>query len=147
MATNLQIKKIHTLKNVLGLDDDLYRDMLMSFGVCTSKDLTNTEANVFASILEEKAIKQNLWVKKSLKYEDLYREDMATPTQLRLIEGLWEEIAYDNDEKFKKTSLRKIIKNKLKVDDIRFLTKEQANKAINLIKGIKKNLKKRTAAL
>ena len=147
MATNLQIKKIHTLKNVLGLDDDLYRDMLMSFGVCTSKDLTNTEANVFASILEEKAIKQNLRVKKSLKYEDLYREDMATPAQLRLIEGLWEEIAYDNDEKFKKTSLRKIIKNKLKVDDIRFLTKEQANKAINLIKGIKKNLKKRTAAL
>jgi hypothetical protein len=119
----------------------------MSFGVCTSKDLTNTEANVFASILEEKAIIQNLWVKKPLKYDDFDREDMATPAQLRLIEGLWEEIAYESDEKFKKTSLRKIIKSKLKVDDIRFLTKNQANKAINLIKGIKKNLKKRSAAL
>lgn len=147
MATTLQIRKIHALKNVLGLEDDLYKDMLFSFGVCTSKDLTNTEANVFASILEEKAVKQNLWVKKPQKYEDLYREDMATPAQLRLIEGLWQEISYSDDEKIKRTSLRKIIKSKLKVDDIMFLTKDQANKAINLIKGIKKNLKKRTAAL
>ena len=147
MATTLQIRKIHALKNVLGLEDDLYREMLFSFGVCTSKDLTNTEANVFASILEEKAVKQNLWIKKPLKYDDLEREDMATPAQLRLIEGLWREIAYANDEKFKRSSLRKIIKSKLKVDDIMFLTKEQANKAINLIKGIKKNLKKRAAAL
>ena len=28
MSTSLQIKQIHTLKNILGLDDDLYREIL-----------------------------------------------------------------------------------------------------------------------
>ena len=37
MSTSLQIKQIHTLKNILGLDDDLYREMLASFGVCRIK--------------------------------------------------------------------------------------------------------------
>jgi hypothetical protein len=31
MSTTYQIKKIHTLKNILGLDDDTYRQMLLSF--------------------------------------------------------------------------------------------------------------------
>ena len=46
MSTTYQIKKIHTLKNILGLEDDLYRDMLASFGVCSSKELTQAEAQV-----------------------------------------------------------------------------------------------------
>ena len=54
MSTQLQIKQIHTLKNILGLDDDLYRDMLASFDVCSSKSLTETEANIFISILNDK---------------------------------------------------------------------------------------------
>ena len=44
MATTFQIRKIHALKNVIGMDDDLYREMLMSFDVTSSKDLTFTEA-------------------------------------------------------------------------------------------------------
>ena len=55
MATPSQIKRIHILKSLLGLDDDLYREMLMSFGVCSSKDLTFTEASVMLDILETRA--------------------------------------------------------------------------------------------
>ena len=51
MATTSQIRKIHTLKNALGLDDDLYREMLKSFDVQTSKNLTYTEAIIFIEIL------------------------------------------------------------------------------------------------
>lgn len=61
MITAFQIKKIHTLKTLLGLDDDLYKDMLLSFGVATSKQLTYAEASVLIDILEEKAVAQNLW--------------------------------------------------------------------------------------
>ena len=89
MATNSQIKRIHTLKSILGLEDDLYRDMLFSFGVCTSKDLTFTEASVLLDILETKAVERNLWKKQPKKYEDMNRGDkMATPPQLRMIKGL-----------------------------------------------------------
>ena len=61
------------------MDDDLYREMLMSFDVQSSKNLTYTEASIFIEILEEKAIVQNRWTKQQKKYEGLNRSSkMAT---------------------------------------------------------------------
>ena len=74
-------------------------------------------------------------------------DKMATPPQLRMIKGMWRDICYVDNDEIATKSLRKFLKAKFKVDDIRFLTKAKANKVIQAIKGIKKNLKKRTAAL
>lgn len=154
MATASQIRKIHILKNILGLDEDLYQDMLMSFGVGTSKNLTYTEAIIFIDILEDKAVENSLWTKQPKKYEELKRNSrMASDSQLRMIEGLWREICYFDNNKFAKTSLRKFLKSKHGVDDVMFLTKSKASKVIQSIMAIKKNLnksnknKKGTAAL
>ncbi len=148
MATTSQIRKIHTLKNVLGLDDDLYLEMLMSFDVQTSKNLTYTEAIILIDILEDKAVELDKWQKKPKKYEDLYRTDkMATQAQLRMIEGLWREICYFDNDKFATTSLRKFLRTKFKIDDVMFLTKNKASKVIQAISGMKKNLQKSAATL
>jgi len=148
MATIYQIKKIHVLKNILGLDDDLYRDMLMSFGVCSSKNLTYTEAVIFIEILEDKAVERHLWQKQQKKYEELNRDIiMATDSQLRMIEGLWREVCYFDNDIFAKKSLRKFLKNKHKVDDVMFLTKAKASKVIQSIQAMKKNLNKSAATL
>lgn len=144
MVTSSQIRKIHTLKNIIGLDDDLYREMLMTFGVQSSKNLTDTEAGIFIEVLEAKAEKFEDWVKRPKKYADLYRdENMATQAQLRYIEGLWKEVAYFDDEDFNKKSLRKFLKSKFKIDDIMFLTKAKATKVIQGIKGMKASLEKK----
>ena len=148
MATPSQIKRIHILKSLLGLDDDLYREMLMSFGVCSSKDLTFTEASVMLDILETRAEERNLWKRMPKPYEDLNRDSkMATPPQLRMIKGLWREICYFDNNEFANKSLRKFLKSKFKVDDINFLTKTKAIKVIQAIKAIKQKLEKSTAAL
>lgn len=142
-ATATQIRKIHTLVNVIGLDDDLYREMLMSFGVQSSKNLTYTEAIILTEILEDKAVALNRWQKQPKKYEDLKRtEKMATQSQLRMIEGLWREICYFDNDDFAKKSLRKFLKTKFKIDDVMFLTKNKASKVIQAITGMKKNLKR-----
>lgn len=142
-ATATQIRKIHTLVNVIGLDDDLYREMLMSFGVQSSKKLTYTEAIILTEILEDKAVALNRWQKQPKKYEDLKRtEKMATQSQLRMIEGLWREICYFDNDDFAKKSLRKFLKTKFKIDDVMFLTKNKASKVIQAITGMKKNLKR-----
>lgn len=148
MATPSQIKRIHILKSLLGLDDDLYREMLMSFGVCSSKDLTFTEASVMLDILETRAEERNLWKRMPKPYEDLNRDNkMATPPQLRMIKGLWREICYFDNNEFANKSLRKFLKTKFKVDDINFLTKTKAIKVIQAIKAIKQKLEKSAAAL
>lgn len=56
MATTSQIRKIHTLKNIIGIDDDLYREMLSKFDVESSKNLTFNEAANFVEILENRAV-------------------------------------------------------------------------------------------
>lgn len=72
MATISQIKKIHILKNLIGLDDYCYQDMLMSFGVVTSKNLTYTEAIIFIEILEDKAVESGLWEKLPKNMKDYF---------------------------------------------------------------------------
>ena len=142
MITSAQIKKIHTLKSVLHLDDDLYIEMLMSFGVQSSKNLTTTEASIFLDILEKKAVLTNIWEKRNQKYDDLNirDEDMATPPQLRKIEAMWRDICYIDSPEFAKQSLRKFLQNKFKIADIKFLTKKKAVKVIRAIFEIKKKL-------
>ena len=134
MSTKYQIKKIHTLKNILGLDDDLYRDMLASFGVQSSKKLTYTEAKVFISILEDKI--QELEIKMYKKFEELCGRDdnMATPPQLRKLEAIWADIYSKGD---KKQALREFLKKHFKVDDLRFLTKRRASQIIAVLEKIK----------
>ena len=134
MSTVYQIKKIHTLKNILGLEDDLYRDMLASFGVCSSKDLTQTEAQVLIEILQDKI---NVLQKNNYKKYDEFKgrdDNMATPSQLRKLEVVWADISSAED---KSTTLRQFIKKQFHVDDLRFLTKQRASQIIAVLEKIK----------
>lgn len=146
--TNAQIKKIHALKNALKLENDLYREMLLPFNAQSSKDLTDYLAEIFIYQLESMSVKMGVWQNPSLKYEDLrYREEkMATPQQLRMIEAMWRDVCYFDNDDFAKKSLRKFLRNKFKVDDLMFLTKAKAAKVIQGIKGIKKNLERHSTA-
>ena len=49
---------------MLGIDDDLYKEMLSDFGVNSSKNLSFDAANIFIEQLETVAISKNLWKKK-----------------------------------------------------------------------------------
>lgn len=130
------------------MNDDLYRELLCEYGVNSSKDLSYRQSLVFIGNLEEKAVECNLWIKQPKKYEELNRDkQMATDAQLRMIEGLWREICYFDNDKFAKKSLRKFLKTKHKVDDVMFLTKQKASKVIQAIQAIKKNLKRSASTL
>ncbi len=137
MSTALQIKRIHTFKTQLGIDDELYREMLASFGVCSSKNLTETEAEILIEILNDKSkkVKPN----KPKKYDDLSQRDtkMSTPLQLRKNEAIWWDIC-DSAESVKQIrSLRKFIQRQCKIDDIKFLSKREASKLIAVLEKIK----------
>ncbi len=135
MSTFTQIKQIHTLKNIIGLDDDLYREMLASFDVYSSKNLTVAEAQIFIEILNDKV--KNI-AKRNLKYEEFDGRDkkMATPLQLRKIEFAWEEI---KTERTKAKSLREFLQTQFHVDDVRFMTKAKASRIIAVMEKIKLN--------
>lgn len=65
MATPKQIKLIHCLKSALCLDDATYRAMLAGYGVESSKDLRNSQAELLKHDLEQKALAAGVWKKRS----------------------------------------------------------------------------------
>lgn len=148
MATAFQIKKIHILKSKLNISDSDYREILFSYNVKSSKDLDYKNAVTLINTLVQDATAQNLWVEPPKKYSKLERVNkMATPPQLRMIEGLWWELSYQRTDEFARKSLRRTLRMKLKIDDIMFLTKKDANKAINIIKAIKRDREARGRTL
>lgn len=149
MITNSQIKKIHTLKNILNLDDELYREILANYGAKTCKSLAPHLAGELIDQLESMAMETGHWVKNEKKFDTLSnRFDMATPKQLRMIESMWsqimiayaeeKEVQYVDKREFITKSLRKFLLNKFSVSDLRFLDSKTARKVINTVKEIKK---------
>ena len=148
MATAFQIKKIHILKTKLELSEARYRELLRSFNAQSSKQLAYGDAVILIDILAQDAIDKDLWVEKMKKYAELKRSgNMATSAQLRMIEGLWWEIAYEKNDVSTKKSLKLFLYKKLKIEDILLLSKTQANKAIQIISAIKKNKDTRAETL
>lgn len=148
MATAFQIKKIHTLKSLLGIDEDLYRQMLSEFSVESSKKLSYEEAAVFIDLLENNAESLGIWKIKPKKYEGMNRSNsLVSESQLRMIEGVWREICYFDNDEFADKSLRKYLAVKFKVFDMKNITKAKASKIIQGILAMKKNLTKSAATL
>lgn len=138
MISFSQIKQIHTLKAIVRLDDELYKEMLMGFGVATCKDLTYTEAEIFLDILSEKAIAAGKWQRPRSNFIELENRgnDMATPAQLRKIEAMWRDISYIKSNESVKKSLRIFLQKHFKISDLRFVDKTTATKIIHAINKI-----------
>ena len=66
------------------MSDEVYRKMLQSFQVCSSKNLTEAEANILISTLQERADKLKYKLK---KYDELKDRDekMATPLKIWML--------------------------------------------------------------
>ena len=61
MATAKQIKLIHVVKGALLLDDATYRAMLAGYGVESSKDLREAQAELLLHDLQTKAEAAGVW--------------------------------------------------------------------------------------
>ena len=140
MITKYQIKKLHTLKTLLSLSGDVYRDILeLSFSVDSCTKLSSEQAGLLINDFENSAVQLGLWQIPHKKHNNLAnREDMATPKQLRMIEAIWKEVAYKKDREFLKRSLRKFLEKQFRISDPRFLDRSKASKVINGIKSIQK---------
>lgn len=147
MSTKEQRKKIGCLRKLLGLKDDLYREMLFErFNAVSSTKLTISQANEFYKELKKKAIEEGLIKPRSINAFQKYNynnlnnrdSDMATPKQLRMIEAMWSEVSRIQNTKDRKTALNTFINRICGVENIRFLKKSAVAKIIKAIKSMKK---------
>lgn len=148
--TAAQIRRIHTIINILNVSDDNYRAALDSrFGVTTCKDLTLMQAKSFIDELEKLALQVNRDQKEAQpeeaeqkapqRFSNLdNRQGMASGAQLRKIEAMWQDVSIVPDQDARSRALRQFIKRVAGVADMRFLDSQGASKIINALNAMQK---------
>jgi len=135
-----QIRCIKTAVRQLGMDDATYRTMLMSVaGVKSCKELTDTSFDAVMRHLRGCGFDQQsggYWAAKK-KWDALgHRSGMATAAQLARIETEWAEMSwYWEPKKFatSRLALKAFIRRVVKVDDLRFLSFDQAAQILTVL--------------
>lgn len=125
---------IHLAQKDRGLNDDAYRGLLYgAAGVSSSAAIESEEQ--FESVMKAFAhlgFVRTPSKKKRLPVRDEQRNNYCTSRQLYYIKGLWELASRAKDE----GSLRSMIKRIGHVEDLRFLTKQNASSFILALRDI-----------
>lgn len=120
------IQLIHVGKSKLGLDDELYREVLESTtGKTSSKEMTIAQLNAVLDRMKQLGFDIESKSKTGVK-------NLADDAQSKLIRHLWLELynageVRNNSEK----ALAKFVENKVHVSALQFLSSENADMIIN----------------
>ncbi len=155
--TARQICRIHTVKYILGISDDNYRECLESrFNVVTCKNLTLLQAKSFIDELDKFALKMQgkhdqaqrdaakqkaveEYQKRPKRFDELdNRLGYASGAQLRKISAMWSDISFVPDHNARARALRHFIKRISGVADLRFLDSQAASKVICALTAMQK---------
>lgn len=122
--TNL-IKLIHVAKTKLGLDDDVYRDILESTtGKTSSKLLTPAQLEAVLDRLKQLGFE--------VESNKTGVKNLASDAQSKLIRHLWLQLYHAGQVKNgSEKALAKFIENRVKVSALQFLSTESADMVIN----------------
>lgn len=111
--TKAQIKKIHTLKSLLNLEDSFYEALLFRYGVESSKELSKDKAISLIEVLTDIQKEQNNKNKNSTGlslHRKIYfsRRNKATDNQINYISKLWWTLSDKKDYKSLMWFIKKI---------------------------------------
>lgn len=144
MSTTEQRKTIGYLRSLLNLDEELYREMLFEYGVISSKELSDLQAEQLLRNLKKTAVEIGVYkpLKKyafqKYKYENSgTRAGMATPKQKRKIEVMWFGVSTKKDEKSRKKALSLFIKRLTGKEHIEFITNQDVRIFIKALEKMK----------
>lgn len=120
------IKLIHVAKTKLGLDDDVYRDILKSTtGKDSSKELNLAQLEAVLDRLKQ------LGFSVEPKNKDDFK-NLASDSQSKLIRHLWIQLHEAGQVKSgTEKSLAKFVENRVGVSALQFLSNQHADMVIN----------------
>ena len=120
------IKLIHVAKTKLGLEDDVYRDILESTtGKTSSKLLTPAQLEAVLDRLKQLGFEVESKNKTGVK-------NLASDAQSKLIRHLWLQLHEAGQVKNgSEQALAKFIENRVKVSALQFLSSDSADMVIN----------------
>lgn len=155
MSTPQQRKLIGYFRKLLKMPEDVYKEILWTWHVDSSKELTVDEAETLLRQLKKNAISSGVYEGKKkysfqkYRYNSLEGRDdkMATPLQLRKIEAMWLEVSRVSGDTARAEALNSFAKRITGKERLVFLTKADASKLINAMNNMKFNMEDKKICL
>lgn len=140
-STAKQRQDIGYMRKLLGLEDEVYYDMVYQYnGAKSSKDLSAAEATDLLNRLRDNGKSAGVFKPKAetrfkqYKYNNLgQRPGYASPAQLRKIEAMWACVTRAETQEARKKALNVFIKRITGKDNILFIESRDAAKLIKAL--------------
>ena len=141
-STPKQRQLIGYFRKLLKLNEDVYYDILSGYGVNSSKELNNLQAEDLLKRLKYQAASMGLYTEKTNyynKYDNMAgRFGMGTPKQLRMIEAMWKSVSNQDTNELKERALNHFVLRLVGKSHIKFLTQSEISKVIKAIQAMQK---------
>jgi hypothetical protein len=145
-ASKSQLARIHIAAKDLGLDDVVYRQILINeTGKRSAADLTYGQARTVIEYFESAGWKpKNEGSGFNVEHRTLnierpsgQKNGFASPRELRMIQGMWADLSYAPKDR-QQGALREFLSRKFGCSDLRFLSDIGAQKVINALVAMKR---------
>lgn len=154
-STPEQRKLIGYFRKLLKMPEDVYKEILWTWHVDSSKELTVDEAETLLRQLKKNAIAIGVYEGKKKYSFQKYRHSsldgrdakMATAAQLRMIEAMWFEVSRQSTDIARAEALHSFMKRITGKERLQFLTKVDVSKLVNAMKTMKFNMEDKKICL
>ncbi len=136
MITAAQIKKLHTLKKALAIQDEDYRAALGRFGVTSSKELTSDQAAHLLDAWEVLALQAGVWQLRPKSGNQKTAKGAASQAQLTMVRSLWSQVSRLRDSQARAAGLEAFVKRITKRDQLAWCTHRDIEKLVRALKAM-----------
>ncbi len=155
MSTPQQRKLIGYFRKLLKMPEDVYKEILWTWHVDSSRELTVNEAETLLCQLKKNAIAIGVYEGKKKYSFQKYRHNsldgrdgkMATPAQLRKVEAMWFEVSRQPNDIARAEALHGFLKRITGKERLQFLTKTDISKLIKAMETMKFNMEDKKLCL
>lgn len=154
-STKVQRREIKVRQRKLGMDDVAYHGFLSAWGVESCTELNREQAEEAIDVLEEMLVEKGLIVKprgfwrdapRDLKtrYDELLPRDarLATPQQLRHLEGLWVQVTRQKSWGAAMAAFKEFLQRRFGIGDILWIQREEVGKIEHLLRVMKEQVRR-----
>ena len=137
--TGAQIRKLHSLKSALGLQEDEYRAALQRFDVVSCKDLSGRQAGILLDEWESRAAETGVWKLRavtSLRHAGKRPEKGASGRQLRMVEAMWAQVSRAESFDEQRSGLQKFVKRIVKRDKLEWCTHKDIGALVKTLQAM-----------
>ncbi len=132
------IQRIQILRRQMGMEEESYRELIRSYGVESSRDLTRVQASNIIARLGGGAEHRTAVSHFKTKYNELgVRPGFANPKQLRMLNAMWAGVSVYKTEANRDAALDIFLRNRFQLGGMKWIEGKDVQRIRRALEAMK----------